>query len=142
MVEATNYVYLAILICLQYLGLQHESYQITIHLSKVNEIQQPKIEADLTKIEDKVNEWLISSPKENHKVSMTIVKDSITDIERGRSHITKFSEVNFNRLTKQKDTIFSNNNNPLMVISEGENAIVFKVLDNSVYNLIAMKANQ
>ncbi len=101
MVEATNYVYLAILICLQYLGIQNEFYEVNIDFSTVEEFeQQAPVSVGLAKIEAKENDWLLISIDEKHKIPLTIVKESITYSESGLASVTKFHEINFDRLLK------------------------------------------
>jgi len=140
MVEATNYIYLAFLICLQYLGLQHDSYQVTIDFSKLKEFeQQASISVDFEKKMGNENQWTLISLDKKHEIPFTVVKDSVTDFERGTAGITKFKDIDFDRLSKQTDTIFNKKNKPLMVTLKNENAIVFKVLDSSLYKRITMK---
>ena len=69
MVEATNYIYLALLICLQYLGLQHESYQITVDFTKIEDAEQrASVSLNFEKFDDKENQWIIISEDKKHKI--------------------------------------------------------------------------
>lgn len=143
MVEATNYVYLAILICLQYLGLQHESYQITVDFSKIEELEQrASVLVNLEKVKDKENEWVLIAPDKNQTISLRVLKDSITLFDKGRTNSTTFKEIDFERLTKQKDTIFNKKQKPVVTISKDDNSIVFKMIDNIFYEKVTMKINK
>ena len=143
MVEATNYAYLAILICLQYLGLQHESYEVTINFSKVESFEkQAPASLILSKFEDQENEWIITSKDIKQKISMSVVKDSVTVFDqRIKAVSTNFDNIDFDRFTKQQDTIFTKKQEAVAVITKNNKTIVFKMLDNTVYEQITMTAN-
>ncbi|WP_117883970.1 hypothetical protein [Aureibaculum luteum] len=139
MVEATNYIYLALLICLQYLGLQYESYQVSIDFTKEEGLEQRAPAAfGFKKIEDKTNQWMVISPDQKHKIPLTIIKDSVTDFEGGKAKTANFSEINFNKLDKQKDTIFNKQNVAVATIIKNNKSIEFKILDNSFYEQITI----
>lgn len=143
MVEATNYVYLAILICLQYLGLQHESYEIMIDFSKMEEVEQrAPVSFDFSKTEDNENEWMIISPDKKDKVPLTIVKDSVIVSYRDMTKITKFKEINFNSLLKQQDTVFNKKQEPVATILRKEKVVEMKILDDSFYKKITITVNK
>ncbi|MET2986680.1 hypothetical protein [Aureibaculum conchae] len=143
MVEATNYVYLAILICLQYLGLQHESYQITIDFSKEKEIEQRvPVLVDFEKLEDKQNRWILITRDKKHEIPVMVVKDSVTVFDNEKANSTKFEEIDFGRLAKQQDTVYNKKNKAVVVVSKSKNSIVFKMLDNTFYERVTMNINQ
>ncbi|QCX37135.1 hypothetical protein FF125_01280 [Aureibaculum algae] len=139
MVEATNYIYLALLIGLQYLGLQHESYQVSIDFSKEEGFEQrAPVAFGFKKIENKTNQWMVISPDQKHKIPLTIVKNSVTDFEGGKAKTVNFSEINFDKLDKQKDTIYNKKKVAIATILKNNKSIEFKILDNSFYEQITM----
>lgn len=143
MVEATNYIYLALLICLQYLGLQHESYQITVDFTKIEDAEQrASVSLNFEKFDDKENQWMIISEDKKHKIPLTIVKDSITVSDREMTKITKFNEIDFERLKIQQDTIFNIRKKAVAMIIRKDKTIELNTLDNSFYNKITLKVNE
>lgn len=140
MVEATNYFYLAILVCFQYFGLQHESYQVKIDYSKIENFEKfDAVTVNLIK-NGEIN-WLITTIDDNIKIPVTIAKTEITVAEMQEPKAIKFDGVDFERLTKQQDTLFNKKNKALMAISKKDGDIVFKTLEKSAYDKITFTIN-
>ena len=143
MVEATNYIYLAILICLQYLGLQHESYQINIDFTKVEDFErQASVTLDFEKIKDNQNQWMIISPNKKHEIPMTVVMDSVTVTDRAMTKVTKFNEIDFERLKRQQDTIFNKRQKAVAILIRKDKTIELNTLDDSFYKKVTLKVNE
>lgn len=143
MVEVTNYLYLTILICLQYLGLQQESFELTVSFPKTEgREQQMPVTVDLIKNEDIENQWLLISPDEKHKLPITVVKDSITFVENGTAQVNKFEDIDFERFNEQQDTIFDKYQKAVATITRKDSIVKFRLLDNRAYEQIIMRIKQ
>ncbi|MDY7395976.1 hypothetical protein UMM65_12025 [Aureibaculum sp. 2210JD6-5] len=140
MVEDINYVFLALLISLQYLGFEPNFYQFSVDYTEIDGIQQPGVVANLIPLEDSENEWSISSG--NNKIDLKVTDDKIADLRNGKWHFTDFKEIDFNRFKKEKDTVFDMKKKALIAVSKHNDTLKFKMLENSAYKSIKIYTNK
>ncbi|MBJ2176189.1 hypothetical protein JBL43_18200 [Aureibaculum sp. A20] len=62
----------------------------------------------------------------------------MTDFEGEKAKTTNFSEINFDKLDKQKDTVYNKKKVAIATIIKNNKSIEFKILDNSFYEQITM----
>jgi|GEM_PF-6524669 len=145
MVAETNYIYLALLLAVHYLGLNQTSYDVTLKNSAATSQQTPSISVDFKKVIDKQNEWIITTnqPGDNQRVPMTIVKNKVTDFEKGGEHTFTFEQINFSKINQSTDTVFDKNNVAVATIlnNKTKKVLRFKLLKSDSFDTIEMKYN-